>query len=341
MAAALAVLVLLSYKMAPFTPNRSVTPGDVAPPPAPAAGFERGAVNVPVTVLWTEPRRLRDYDALMISRNNDPAAWAGGMDAAMRFGLVGNVETMALYGEPVVILERRGDWVKVAAEAQKTTLSQYGYPGWVPAVHIAINDVYLRELKQLPSVTVSKKTAPFYADQGLGAVSGRLSYQTKLPLLQEGGRVVAVRLPSGNTGYLARSDVKKTAELTFSGEGIVSEAKQFLGLPYIWGGTSPYGFDCSGFTMRLYQSQGITIPRDADEQAREGTAVARQDLRPGDLLFFAAKGGRGQIHHVGMYIDNGLMIHSPASDSSVRIEAFDGGSYGGEYWGARRYFPQG
>ncbi|MHB8985553.1 MAG: C40 family peptidase, partial [Eubacteriales bacterium] len=111
------------------------------------------------------------------------------------------------------------------------------------------------------------------------------------------------------------------------------------GLPYLWGGTSSYGFDCSGFTFRILQSQGLSIPRDADEQAREGVPVVKENLRPGDLLFFAAKEGRGQIHHVGIYSGGGRMVHAPDSSSSVREEEYDAGAYGEEYWGARRYAP--
>ncbi len=306
-------------------------------PPAGSAAPDWGAVNVPATVFWSEPGQLREYDTLILKEKNDPAAWAGGMDNAMRLWLVGKAETMALYGEPVVILESRGEWLKVAAAAQKTTLSEYGYPGWVPAAHITKNDVYLNELKSLPHVVVAKKQADLYTGAERAGVAGELSYQTSLPLLEEKDQIVAVRLPDGGTGYLSRQDIKKTGDLFFSRDGIVSEAEQFLGLRYIWAGTVAYGFDCSGFTMRLYQSQGISIPRDADEQARAGLDVARQDLQPGDLVFFAAKGGTGQIHHVGMYTGSGLMIHSPGSSSSIRIDALDSGTYGAEYWGARRY----
>lgn len=351
-AAALALISVLSYHFVagPVPPLRSVIPGNPAAPgdtgvpgepvtPPAEADSTLGAVRVPVTVLWAEPRQLRDYDTLMLKENNDPAAWAGGMDVDMRLWLVGKAESMALYGEPVVILERRGEWLKVAAASQKTTLNKNGYPGWVPAAHIAGSDVYLNELKSLPGVVVVKKLARLYADEELTGVLGELSYQTRLPLLQEKERAAEVRLPNGDKGFLARCDIKKAGELTFSRQGIIDEARQFLDLPYIWAGTSSYGFDCSGFTMRLYQSQGIYLPRDADEQARAGVAVAREDLLPGDLLFFAAKNGLGQIHHVGMYIGDGLMIHSPSSNSAIKISAMDSGSYGVEYWGARRYFP--
>lgn len=346
--AALAAVFLVSYRLVtgPATSGRFAIPRKPALPggtavqddqAAPGGGYGYGAINVPATVLWAGPGQLREYDKFILQEKNDPAAWAGGMDAEMRLWLVGKAETTALYGEPVVVLEQRGDWLKVAAAAQKTTLNKYGYPGWVPAAHVTSSDVYLNELNRLTGAVVTKKVTRLYANPELTDAIGEISYMTSLPLLEEKDRAVLVRLPDGGTGYLDRGDVKKAGELTFSRAGIVDQARQFLGLPYLWSGASLYGFDCSGFTMRLYQSQGISIPRDADDQAREGFAVARQDLLPGDLVFFAAKGGRGQIHHVGMYIGGGMMIHAPNSTSSVRIEAVDSGTYREEYWGARRY----
>ncbi len=297
----------------------------------------RGAVRVAVTVLWHEPGQARDYDTAILKENNDPAGWAGGMDTAMRLWLVGKAETMALLGEPVVILERRGEWIKVAAEEQRTTLNDLGYPGWVPASHIVSSELFNKELKDLPNAVVTDKTAGIYKDSGLTDLLAEVCYMTRLPLLGEGEQTVSVRLPGGDAGYLSRGSIKKASDLCFSRAGIVDEAKKFLDLRYVWAGTVSYGFDCSGFTMRLYQSQGISIPRDADEQAMEGTYVAREDLLPGDLVFFAAKGGLGQVHHVGMYIGNDMMIHSPNSSSAVTIQAIDSGTYGEEYWGASRY----
>lgn len=336
--AALAALFYLPYRLTVGTaiPDRSPVPGERGGPASPT-GCERGAVRVPATVLWAGPGQMRDYDELILRDNNDPVAWAGGMDASMRLWLVDKADSMALFGEPVDILEDRGEWLKVAAVWQKTTLNERGYPGWVPAAHIARNNEYSTDLKRLPGVVVTAKTTHLYKNEELTDISGEVAYQTRLPLLEEKGRAATVRLPDGATGFLTRSDLKRGEELAFSWEGIVDEARKFLGAHYLWGGTASFGFDCSGFTMRLYQSQGLTIPRDADEQARGGTAVSRQDLLPGDLLFYAAKGGQGQIHHVGMYIGNGQMIHAPNSRSLIRIEAIDSGDYGEEYWGARRY----
>jgi hypothetical protein len=347
----LVAFLYLAYQLSPGNDmlDRLKSPGKKAAPTVPditgtdqntpdtAESPDSGAVRVAATVLWYEPGQIRDYDTIVLKENNDPAGWANGLDTAMRLWLVGKAETTALLGEPVVILERRGEWIKVAAEAQRTTLNIHGYSGWVPVSHVVSSDLYNKELKNLPSAVVADKTARIYKNPELTDLLAEAGYMTRLPMLEERAQAVTVRLPGGDTGYLSSSTIKKAGDLYFSQAGIVDEAKKFIDLRYIWAGTTSYGFDCSGFTMRIYQSQGISIPRDADEQALEGTAVARNDLLPGDLVFFAAKGGLGQIHHVGMYIGNGMMIHSPNSSSAVTIQAVDSESYGAEYWGARRY----
>lgn len=90
-------------------------------------------------------------------------------------------------------------------------------------------------------------------------------------------------------------------------------AKGYLGTPYVWGGTSPRGFDCSGFTRYVYAQMGISLPRTSSEQRSVGVAVSRSELRPGDLVFFP--------HHVGMYIGNDMFIHSPQPGDSVKISS--------------------
>jgi cell wall-associated NlpC family hydrolase len=98
-------------------------------------------------------------------------------------------------------------------------------------------------------------------------------------------------------------------------ESLVATAKRFLGLRYLWGGLSAWGYDCSGLTWAVYRAHGITIPRDADAQFAAGAPVSTSTLRPGDLVFYGVK----HVHHVAMAVGNGLMIESPNSASAVRI----------------------
>ena len=96
---------------------------------------------------------------------------------------------------------------------------------------------------------------------------------------------------------------------------LVRSAKQFLGLKYLWGGLSAWGYDCSGLTWAVYRAHGITIPRDADAQATAGRPISLEDAQPGDLIFY----GTSFVHHVTMYLGKGMMIEAPNSASEVRI----------------------
>jgi len=112
----------------------------------------------------------------------------------------------------------------------------------------------------------------------------------------------------------------------------INVARRYLGVSYLWAGMSGYGIDCSGLTYLAYRAAGVTLPRDAADQARIGQPVARKHLQPGDLVFFG-RGARTNIHHVGIYIGRGLVLHAPHTGDRVRITPLAGWS---DYWGARR-----
>lgn len=305
---------------------------DIVPPTA-----GHGIIQVPLAIFWSGPHEEPVYKDISGSAATNPALWSESLDSDQRLWLVGKVDTTAIFGERVAILDHQGSWLKAAAVSQRTRQNILGYPGWVLADQVGANPTYLIEQTTLPEAVISVPKAVVYKDSALSQAGRMLNYQARLPLLAENEFCRKVRLPDGNCGYLSRGETKKSDELFFSRDNIVNEARQFLDLKYLWGGTSSYGFDCSGFMFRLYQSQGISIPRDASEQAQTGIFVPKENLLPGDLLFFARDNRPDQIHHVGMYIGAGLMIHSPNSQSAIRIESFETGVYGEEYWGARRF----
>ena len=100
-----------------------------------------------------------------------------------------------------------------------------------------------------------------------------------------------------------------------SGQAVLDYAYRFLGTPYVWGGTTPSGFDCSGFTQYVYRHFGVNLPRVSRAQGSYGTKISYSNLQAGDLVFF----GSGGISHVGIYIGGGNMIHSPRPGKSVEI----------------------
>jgi cell wall-associated NlpC family hydrolase len=105
---------------------------------------------------------------------------------------------------------------------------------------------------------------------------------------------------------------------------IISVARKYLGARYVWGATGPNTFDCSGFTSFVYRQVGVSIPRVSRDQINAGERVSRKDLAPGDLVFFGSP-----IHHVGMYIGGGMMIHAPSSGDVVKISPAFRSNYSG------------
>lgn len=115
--------------------------------------------------------------------------------------------------------------------------------------------------------------------------------------------------------------------------GVVQTAYKYMGVPYVWGGSTPSGFDCSGFVQWVYSQNGVHISRTADIQYTEGAPV--KELEPGDLVFFTTYAPGAS--HVGIYLGCTLFIHA-SSSGSVRISSLDEDYYQSVFLGGRRYF---
>lgn len=122
---------------------------------------------------------------------------------------------------------------------------------------------------------------------------------------------------SSETTTLPSFSAQETLELRSQ---LVEISKQYIGVRYVYGGTTPRGFDCSGYTQYLYKKVGITLNRSARQQLSNGIIVAREDMQPGDLVVFSNTGGNGFASHIGMYLGNGLLIHSGASRGICIVE---------------------
>ncbi|MBU3159554.1 C40 family peptidase [Clostridium frigoris] len=111
---------------------------------------------------------------------------------------------------------------------------------------------------------------------------------------------------------------------SLSSNAVVAYASNFLGTPYVWGASGPQFFDCSGFMQYVYAHFGVSISRTTFTQINEGTYVARENLQPGDLIFF---GTQSNPHHVGMYVGNNSYIHAPRTGDVIKISALTRGDY--------------
>jgi cell wall-associated NlpC family hydrolase len=280
------------------------------------------------------------------------SSWAAAADTAARQAVVittaenmysapsadKDVVSQALLGQVVGVLESRDGFARVQTPD--------GYSGWVASRSVF---EYL------------DPRAPRYAARGLLAeVTGLMAnlyrdpdVTTARPKAQApmGARLevvkaavdpakrwILIRVPSGETAYVQSGDVRMVEAGAPRARGseadLVATARRFLGVPYLWGGMSAHGLDCSGLTSQVYALNGVALRRDAHMQFEDGRPVERADLRPGDLVFFGEK----KITHVGLYAGDGRFINATThTRPDVHEESLDDPYWVKLYRGARRF----
>ena len=265
--------------------------------------------------------------------------------------------------EVVVVLGKEGIWYKVIYDLQvgymhgdylkvsTTASAELGY-GRVTASSLNVRSGPTTSYKQLTKATKGEKAYIIGIKNGwyrvifgdyVGYVSSKYIELTetpyenkssaKSPIFYRGGKSTGVT-PSVKALKNAIDSNKITADVT--GSQIVAKAKQYLGVPYVYGGASPSGFDCSGFVYYVYRSLGINISRTQATMYDQGRSVSKSELKPGDLVFFQNTYKAG-ISHVGIYVGDGKFIHSPHSGKVVSYANLNSDYYTSHYYGAARY----
>ncbi|WP_409073352.1 C40 family peptidase [Micromonospora chalcea] len=254
----------------------------------------QAVVRVPVATLWTTPEAVRPIDRPALADCPDVAGWIAGMDRDQRVGDC--VLTQLLLGEPVRITETRPDgWARVVALGQPAAKhGADGYPGWVRTAHLTTAEPAGAAL----TVDVAHTTlhaSPGGAPALRGLVLGTRLESAGRPV--DGGR--PVRVPGrADPLWAPEGDLVPLPAERPEAKEVLAVAERLRDLLYVWGGLSTDGIDCSGLVHLAWRRHGITLPRDADDQADATTPVVLGDERPGDLYFFARPGRR--VHHVGI-----------------------------------------
>ncbi|UJW57036.1 C40 family peptidase [Bacillus sp. A116_S68] len=304
---------------------------------------EQYRVGVSVATLWTSPQTPRACDQKVLTSPVDIRGWLKELSQRERRQLSDDylIQTQVLYGEKVVLLDKQADWFKVAVTEQPSLKHEAGYPGWLPATHVIAESQLKAYHRDRKFAVINQPTAIVYTDDGQRTLE--VSYQTTFPLIDSPDKEKELRVltPHG-LRVINKQDAVIYSDLASiprpNGTDLVKSGEMFLDLPYLWGGISGFGFDCSGFTYTLHKAWGIVIPRDASEQAQQGVSITQTQCQPGDLIFFAKDKGRGAVYHVGIYYGEDRMLHAPSSGKSIEIVAIEETVHRDNFYTIKRFY---
>lgn len=201
------------------------------------------------------------------------------------------IVTQLLFGEVAILLDQNKQWLKIRS-------SHDNYEGWI-------------DEKQVLKIAESEHG--FWVKNNFRQKALIVHWKTPF------GVVTSVRgsnVPNRSQFKVAGMNFESIDESgSLSAKDIVSVAKSYLNAPYLWGGRTPFGIDCSGFTQAVYRFFNINLPRDAYQQAELGNKISFEDKKEGDIVFF--ENDKGKIHHVGILIEENKVIHA---NGRVRID---------------------
>lgn len=256
--------------------------------------------------------------------------------------------------EVVVLLGRTGDWYRVNYNLQtgymhskyldattrenvelgygKITGNKVSVRSGAGTSHSKIDTAYIQELAYI--IGINNQWFKVIYDDTIGYIRSDYVDFTEIPYENRDSVKEPLFFRKGqSTGVTPSAWALKGEETSATAQEIIATAKKYIGVPYVWGGSTPSGFDCSGFVQYVFRAHGITLPRTSSEQYSVGSWVSKSKLQPGDLVFFNTS-GKG-VSHVGIYIGNHEFIHASTSKGVV-ISSLDNVYWAARYYGARK-----
>lgn len=251
----------------------------------------------------------------------------------------GELASQALMGTPVRILEKEDNgWLLIQTPDQ--------YISWVDRGAITmINKEQMEQWKISPKIIYTRAYGSAYSEPNEeSATVSDLVAGCIMELVEENNDFYKVTFPDQRKGYVAKREANNYnnwfGKVNPTEENLIATSKRLMGVPYLWGGTSFKGVDCSGFTKTVYFLNGIILPRDASQQVMIGETIDKtgnwSELKAGDLLYFGEKreDGSERIVHVALWLGNGEFIH--ASDK-VRVSSMIATAPNFDEYNAKRY----
>lgn len=240
------------------------------------------------------------------------------------------LENQLIIGEAIKIISKKDKWVEINCIRDNSR-------GWIRSYHLIETNQINPDYKE--KVIVSSLISDLYVEPShCSEIITKITLSAVLQKIGESGDFAKVLMPCGRMGYVSKGNIVEGNNLPSDmsiTSGLITLAKKFIGTPYLWGGRTPFGIDCSGFVQLIHLCYGIILPRNSYMQAdiENAVEVKKEDIQAGDLVFFSTNGSR--VSHVGMAINNEAFIHSCGA-AGVIITEFAHHYYDEIFFTARR-----